>query len=99
MKHFHIIAFTCLFLAAAARAEQVSVVSPEINADHSFTFHLRAPKAQSVALRGQWDRKQVDMTKDAEGLWSVTVAARRMGVQFHHGRGHHDRSIQPRAEA
>jgi enterochelin esterase family protein len=80
MKPVYFIALTLLFIPATGRAEQAPVVSPEVNGDHSFTFHLRAPKAESVALRGQWDHKQVDMTKDAEGLWSVNVPAVQPGV-------------------
>src|SRR3954470_12618996 len=80
MKQLHAISFALVLLSAAARAEDAPVLSPQINKDHSVVFSLRAPKAQMVALRGQWDRKQMDMTKDAEGLWSVTVPALQPGV-------------------
>jgi hypothetical protein len=41
---------------------------------------VRAPDAGSAALRGQWDGQQVSLTKDAEGLWSVTVPQVPAGV-------------------
>jgi enterochelin esterase family protein len=80
MKTLLSVTFALAFVSLTAVAEQAPLVSPEIQADHSVVFRLRAPKAQSVALRGQWDRQQVEMTKDAEGLWSITVAAVKAGV-------------------
>ncbi len=48
--------------------------SPEIAADHSVTFRLRAPKATEVVLNGDWPQgRNVAMTKDDAGVWSVTV--------------------------
>lgn len=49
------------------------IVSPEIKDDHSVIFRIRAPKSQSVALRGQWDRQQAEMTKGDENVWSLAV--------------------------
>ncbi|MEO8368323.1 MAG: alpha/beta hydrolase-fold protein [Candidatus Solibacter sp.] len=55
--------------AAAARP-----VSPEIHADRTVTFRLAAPKATEVTLNGSWEgAKDLKMTKDESGLWSVTV--------------------------
>ena len=56
------------------------VVSPEIGENQSVTFHIRAPEARSVSLRGQWDAAPLNLTKDAEGLWSVTVPKVPAGV-------------------
>ena len=50
------------------------VVSPEILPDKKVTFRLLAPKAGAVVLNGNWDQgTNIAMTKDAEGIWSVTV--------------------------
>jgi enterochelin esterase-like enzyme len=50
------------------------VVSPEILPDKRVTFRLLAPKAGTVVLNGNWDQgTNVAMTKDDQGLWSVTV--------------------------
>ena len=50
------------------------VVSPEILADKKVTFRLLAPKAGTVVLNGNWDNgTNIQMTKDDQGIWSVTV--------------------------
>jgi enterochelin esterase family protein len=48
-------------------------VSPEIHADRTVTFRYLAPNAREVALGGELDGRPHPMTKDAGGLWSVTV--------------------------
>ncbi len=56
--------------AAAPRA----VASPEIDAGGRITFRLIAPNASQVVLAGEWPGgARVPMTKDGEGVWSVTV--------------------------
>jgi enterochelin esterase-like enzyme len=50
------------------------VVSPEVLPDKKATFRLLAPKAGAVVLNGSWDiGKDIPMTKDDQGIWSVTV--------------------------
>jgi enterochelin esterase-like enzyme len=58
------------------------VRSPEIASDNKVTFRLSAPQATSVAVSGDWGGQGgawgaggpgIAMTKDANGLWSVTV--------------------------
>lgn len=50
------------------------VVSPEILPDKKVTFRLLAPKAGTVVLNGNWEQgTNIPMTKDDQGLWSVTV--------------------------
>lgn len=50
------------------------VVSPEVQADKKATFRLYAPKATAVVLDGTWpEGNGVPMTKDEQGVWSVTV--------------------------
>jgi enterochelin esterase-like enzyme len=50
------------------------IVSPEVKADNTVTFRLRAPNAAEVLVNGDWpDGRNVKMEKDSEGVWSVTV--------------------------
>lgn len=55
------------------------LVSPEVLPDGRITFRLEAPKAQQVALRGDWLPRDewrwgtVAMTKDSDGVWSCTI--------------------------
>lgn len=49
------------------------VVSPKVNPDKTVTFSYLAPKASTVLLGGgQFGAVDVPMTKNAEGVWSVT---------------------------
>lgn len=64
--------------SAAPRAPRAGfaapVRSPEISADRHVTFRLSAPQATSVAVSGsEFLKGEVPLTKDANGLWSVTV--------------------------
>lgn len=59
--------------AQPAPTPAADVVSPEIAADHHVTFRLFAPAAQAVAVIGQWDDQPHALTKDAQGVWSVTL--------------------------
>ncbi len=49
------------------------VVSPQVNADKTVTFRYLAPQAKAVELSAQFEKAPVAMTKDAQGIWSVTV--------------------------
>ncbi|MBN8825742.1 MULTISPECIES: esterase [unclassified Spirosoma] len=49
------------------------VVSPQVNADKSVTFRYLAPQAKDVQLSAQFEKAPVPMTKDAQGIWSVTL--------------------------
>jgi enterochelin esterase family protein len=65
------------FLLAAALALQgqsAPPASPELHADRTVTFRLRAPRAAEVVLSGEWKGGgKLPMTKDEQGLWSLTV--------------------------
>ncbi|WP_420149259.1 alpha/beta hydrolase-fold protein [Spirosoma sp.] len=50
------------------------VVSPQVNADKSVTFRYLAPQAKEVRLSAQFEKAPVAMTKDAQGIWSVTTS-------------------------
>jgi enterochelin esterase family protein len=48
--------------------------SPEVLGDNRVTFRLTAPKATEVILNGDWPNgRNIQMTKDDQGVWSVTV--------------------------
>lgn len=62
------------------RGQQDNLVSPEVHADRTVTFRLRAPQASVVTLTGDWLASlsastggTTPMTKDATGIWSVTT--------------------------
>ncbi len=63
--------------APAPAARPAPVISPEVNADRSVTFRLRAPGARQVAVRGQWTKEPLALTRSGDGLWSgtATIAA------------------------
>jgi enterochelin esterase-like enzyme len=57
-----------------------NVISPEVHADHTITFRLRAPEARSVALGGApmllalgRSNSPVPFERGADGLWTLTV--------------------------
>ncbi len=64
-----------LAAAAAAQGPPDTLVSPEVHADRSVTFRLRAQKASEVTFFGDWMTigNQEKMTKNADGVWSVTL--------------------------
>jgi enterochelin esterase-like enzyme len=55
---------------AAGRGRGAAVKSPDVAADGSITFRLRAPNAKEVAVRVAG--KTLTMAKDGQGVWSVT---------------------------
>jgi enterochelin esterase family protein len=54
------------------------VISPEVGPDRQVTLRLRAPKASEVSVSGQFGK--ANMTKDTNGLWSVTMGPIEPGV-------------------
>lgn len=90
MKKFRILV-AALFVSLSSFAQQalfnqVPVVSPELNSDHSVTFRLRAPEAQKVEITGDFlapisidtpigkteQPGVAEMTKDDKGVWTFT---------------------------
>ena len=49
------------------------VKSPEVNPDNTVTFRLYGPEATDVKLNASWAGGTKPMTKDEQGIWSVTV--------------------------
>jgi len=60
-------------LAEATKAP-AAVISPEVHADHSITFRIRAPGAHSLLFKLEGQNTTTNMDKDAEGVWSITTA-------------------------
>jgi enterochelin esterase-like enzyme len=57
----------------SANVQSANVQSPEIGVDRRVTFRLNAPKAQEVALTGEFLKSKTPLVKDANGVWTVTV--------------------------
>jgi len=63
-----------------------SLISPEPQADRRVTFHLYAPQAKSVRVRGEWVTNFAEAMKGTEleradsGVWSVTVGPLAAGI-------------------
>jgi enterochelin esterase family protein len=66
--------------ANATPPRQPPVVSPEIQADRSVTFRLKAPQATKVEVRGQWTKDALALAKDEHGVWSGTSTPIAAGV-------------------
>ena len=65
--------FFLFTLLAAAALAQPAYHSPEVLPDGRVTFRLLAPKAHAVVVKGLRGLDPKPMSKDAAGLWSVTV--------------------------
>ncbi len=60
---------------ASPRPQPAPVISPEVHPDRRVTFRLRAPNAKEVSVSGEWGKDKKAMSRDEEGLWSVTTEA------------------------
>jgi enterochelin esterase family protein len=71
-------------LAALAQTPP-ALVSPQVHADNRVTFRLFAPKASDARFFGDWmvPGATEAMTKDAAGVWSVTLALKQ-GMYIYH---------------
>ena len=49
------------------------VISPQVQADKTVTFRYLAPLAKEVKLSAQFEKAPLAMSKDAQGIWSITV--------------------------
>ena len=63
-----------------ARLFPAGVVSPDCHADGSVTFRFRAPEASSVLLDCQMFSEHKPMTKDENGVWSITVTPEKPNI-------------------
>jgi enterochelin esterase-like enzyme len=60
-------------LASPAQTPPPPVISPEVHADRSVTFRLRAPNDKEVSVSIEGVPKPIAMQKDDQGVWSVTT--------------------------
>jgi enterochelin esterase family protein len=71
-----VLGFASMPLAAQRAQRQPTpndrLVSPEVSADHKVTFRIYAPKASEVTVGGDFGAT-AKLTKDDQGVWSVTV--------------------------
>src|SRR5688572_11474587 len=77
MKQFMlVIALFCQLIPFTLQAQPPRgplVVSPQVNQDKTVTFRYLSPSSKEVKLSAQFIKGQVAMTKEAAGIWSVTV--------------------------
>jgi enterochelin esterase family protein len=57
-----------------------ALVSPEVHGEGRVTFRLRAAEGKAVALRGQWTREPLALTRGEGGVWSITAEGVPPGV-------------------
>ena len=69
---FVLAGFAATTAAVSAQAPP-TVISPEISPDRTITLRYRAPNAREVTVAGELDGKPHPLTKDADGVWSVTI--------------------------
>jgi enterochelin esterase family protein len=59
------------------------LVSPDLGSKGDVTFRFRAPKASEVKVAGQFG-SEAALTKDTQGVWSVTIPSVPAGVHEYH---------------
>lgn len=69
------IALAAAALALPARADQPSLKSHEVNADHTVTFRYYGPAAKAVTVALDYSRSAMPLAKGADGVWTLTSAA------------------------
>jgi enterochelin esterase-like enzyme len=72
MKRNILTTFCLLASFLHAQDRPAPIVSPEVHADRTVTFRLRAPQAREVSVSGEWGEGK-PLTKDDSGIWSVTL--------------------------
>lgn len=76
-KIANILKFSLVLLAGGVMTAQAQfgpqASSPQVNPDNSVTFRFRAPQATSVEVSAQFLNERLPMTKDENGMWSVTT--------------------------
>ena len=81
MKRTTILLLCCLMVMGSFAQQQLgrrpNVKSPVLNQDGTVTFNFFDPTATKVSVTGDFDEltsKQLDMTKQENGVWSVTTS-------------------------
>lgn len=78
--------FLALFaICLSLRAQTNRINSPEVLSDRKVTFRLDAPKASEARLFADWmdTNSREKMTKDANGVWSITVGPIDPGIYIY----------------
>ena len=70
----------CLTPRVCMAQREERVVSPEVHADRTVTFRLRAPDADAVSVHTQFTDDEHPMEKSDEGVWSVTLGPAQPGI-------------------
>ena len=79
---FCLVASICTQNSFGMFGQRRGPVSPEILPDNKVTFRISAPEAKAVSVSGDWGGMAgawgaggpgIEMTKDDQGVWSVTV--------------------------
>src|SRR5438046_6179373 len=80
---------SCALYCSAASADSKPAASnimgseyPQVHADRSATFRLKAPDAQKVQIRFLGG-KSYDMTKGADGYWMGTAPPQVVGFHYY----------------
>src|SRR5687767_3750721 len=73
LAHLGVLAALAALSPLSAQQAPRPVTSPEVHADRTVTFRLRAPEAEEVSLTGEFLDGPRALTKGADGVWSVTV--------------------------
>jgi enterochelin esterase family protein len=60
-------------LLSSAQESTPKIVSPDVAADRRVTFRVLAPNAHDVALTGEFMQGSRNLSKNEDGVWSVTV--------------------------
>lgn len=70
------LALSLAFIGFAQTPSPDGLVSPEVHADRTVTFRVKAPKATDVTLYGDWMAvgKTEPMKKGDDGVWSITTS-------------------------
>lgn len=63
----------CLSTIVFSQPQRRALISPEVKPDNRVTFRFSAPQAKEVQLSAQFVKAALPMTKDSDGVWSVTT--------------------------
>jgi enterochelin esterase-like enzyme len=85
MQILHLLLTLCLCATIYAQSETNRITSPDIRSDGKVTFRLYAPKASEASFFGDWMalNTREPMTRDANGIWTVTVGPISPGIYIY----------------
>jgi enterochelin esterase family protein len=81
MKTFTMLAGILALTLPSIRAAELPIVSPEVHADRTVTFRIRAPSAAEVTVAGNFaPGKKLLLMKSDLGLWQATAGPFEPGI-------------------